>query len=117
MPRLTPCISATGALAGRLPQAAFPPPAYAPPGDIGRPNSGTSFGADQRLRSLIADALWQLPFEHRTVIYKAYYQGWTTARIAADLKMTEAAVKSMLHDGLHALRLTFQRSGRRGETH
>jgi RNA polymerase sigma-70 factor, ECF subfamily len=48
----------------------------------------------------------QLPFEHRAVIYRAYYQGWTTARIADDLKITEAAVKSRLHDGLHALRLT-----------
>jgi RNA polymerase sigma-70 factor (ECF subfamily) len=48
----------------------------------------------------------QLPFEHRAVIYRAYNQGWATARIADELKITEAAVKSRLHDGLHALRLT-----------
>ena len=76
------------------------------PGAVGRLNSGSSPGADQQLRSLIADAMRQLPFEHRAVIYRAYYQGWTTARIADDLKITEAAVKSRLHDGLHGLRLT-----------
>jgi DNA-directed RNA polymerase specialized sigma24 family protein len=75
-------------------------------GAVGRLNSGSSPGSDQQLRSLTADAMRQLPFEHRTVIYRAYYQGWTTARIADDLKITEAAVKSRLHDGLHALRLT-----------
>jgi DNA-directed RNA polymerase specialized sigma24 family protein len=114
----TPRISASWALAGSLPQAAFPPLPFAPSLRVnGRPNSGSSPGTDQKLRSLIADALWQLPFEHRAVIERAYYQGWTTARIAADLKMTEATVKSRLHDGLHALRLTFQRIGRQGETH
>jgi DNA-directed RNA polymerase specialized sigma24 family protein len=76
------------------------------PGAAGRLNSGSSPGTDQQLRSLIADAMRQLPFEHRAVIYRAYYQGWTTARIADDLNITEAAVKSQLHDGLHALRLT-----------
>jgi DNA-directed RNA polymerase specialized sigma24 family protein len=75
-------------------------------GAVGRLNSGSSPGTDQQLRSLIADAMRQLPFEHRAVIYRAYYQGWTTARIADDLKITEASVKSRLHDGLHALRLT-----------
>jgi DNA-directed RNA polymerase specialized sigma24 family protein len=47
-------------------------------------------GTDQQLRSLIADAMRQLPFEHRAVIYRAYYQAWTTARIADDLKITDA---------------------------
>ena len=60
---------------------------------------------DQQLRSLIADGMRQLPFERRAVIYRAYYHGWTTERIADDLKITEAAVKSRLHDGLRALRL------------
>jgi DNA-directed RNA polymerase specialized sigma24 family protein len=69
--------------------------------------------ADQQLRSLIGDAMRQLPFEHRAVIYRAYYQGWTTGRIADDLKITEAAVKSQLHDGLRTLRLTFHRIARR----
>jgi RNA polymerase sigma-70 factor, ECF subfamily len=47
----------------------------------------------------------RLPFEYRALIYRAYYQGWTTARIADDLKITDAAVKSRLHDALRALRL------------
>ena len=55
----------------------------------------------------------QLPIEHRAVIYRAFYQGWTTDRIADDLKITEAAVKSRLHDGLHALRFPLHRMGRR----
>jgi RNA polymerase sigma-70 factor, ECF subfamily len=60
----------------------------------------------------MADAMRQLPFEHRAVIYRAYYQGWTTGRIADDLSITEAAVKSQLHDGLRTLRLTVQLMGR-----
>ena len=76
------------------------------PGGVARLNPGSSPGTDQQLRSLIAAAMRQLPFEHRAVIYRAFYQRWTTARIADDLKITEAAVKSRLHDGLHALRLT-----------
>jgi DNA-directed RNA polymerase specialized sigma24 family protein len=74
------------------------------PGAVGL-NSGSSPGTDHQLRSLIADAMRQLPFEHRAVIYRAYYLGWTTARIADDLKISDAAVKSRLHDGLRALRL------------
>jgi len=73
---------------------------------------GSSPGTDQQLTSLIADAMRQLPFEHRAVIYRAHYQGWTTGRIADDLKITEAAVKSHLHDGLRTLRLTIDRMGR-----
>ena len=70
-----------------------------------RLNSGSFPGTDDQLRSLIADAMRQLPFEYRAVIHRAYYQGWTTARIADDLKIPDAAVKSRLHDGLRALRL------------
>jgi RNA polymerase sigma-70 factor (ECF subfamily) len=75
------------------------------------PNSGTSSGTDRQLRSLIADAVRQLPFERRAVICRAYYQGWTTTEIAADLKLTEAAVKSRLHDGLFALRRALRERG------
>lgn len=83
-----------------------PAPSVQQPDVAGRLNSGWSSGTDEQLRSLIANAMRQLPFEHRDVIYRAYYQGWTTARIADDLKITEAAVKSRLHDGLRTLRLT-----------
>ena len=85
-----------------------PAPSVQQPDPVGRLNSGSPSGTDEQLRSLIADAMRQLPFEHRAVIYRAYYQGWTTARIADDLKITEAAVKSRLHNGLHALRLIFR---------
>jgi DNA-directed RNA polymerase specialized sigma24 family protein len=91
-----PSFSPSWALTAPLTQAAFQ----------GHLNSGSSPCTAQQLRSLVADAMGQLPFEHRAVIYRAYYQGWTTARIADDLKITEATVKSRLHDGLHALRLT-----------
>ncbi len=74
------------------------------PGAV-RLNPGSSPGTDHQLRSRIADAMRQLPFEHRAAIYRAYYQGWTTSRIADDLKITDAAVKLRLHDGLRALRL------------
>ena len=80
------------------------------PDAVGRLNSGSS-GTNEQLRSLVADAMCQLSFEYRAVIYRAYYRGWTTARIADDLKITEAAVKSRLHDGLHTLRLIFRRIG------
>jgi len=118
-----PCASAGWALSARLMQTAFPPEGYAlvpgdkdkpwtgqPPAAAGTLNCGLSPRTDQQLRSLIADAMRQLPFEYRAVIYRAYYQGWTTERIADDLKITEAVVKSRLHDGLRTLRLTFPRS-------
>lgn len=88
-------------------RAAQRPPTVKQPDAVGPLNSGSS-GTDEQLRSLVADAMCQLPFEYRAVIYRAYYQGWTTARIADDLKITEAAVKSRLHDGLHTLRLIFR---------
>ena len=58
-------------------------------------------------RQLISDAMRQLSPGHRAVIERAHYLGWTTGRIADDLKITEAVVKCTLHDALHALRLIF----------
>jgi RNA polymerase sigma-70 factor (ECF subfamily) len=54
-------------------------------------------------RLLLGDALAQLPADHRAVVRRAYYQGCTTAQIAADLHITEGSVKSRLHDALRAL--------------
>ncbi|PXX03257.1 sigma-70 family RNA polymerase sigma factor [Mycolicibacterium moriokaense] len=54
-------------------------------------------------RLLLGDALAQLPADHRAVVRCAYYQGCTTAQIAADLHIAEGAVKSRLHDALRAL--------------
>ena len=42
-------------------------------------------------RLLLADALAQLPADHRAVVRCAYYQGRTTAQIAADLHIAEEA--------------------------
>ncbi len=55
-------------------------------------------------RVLIIDAMLKLSAEHRTVIYRAYYQRHTIGRIAADLKISEPGVKLLLHDGLRALK-------------
>lgn len=62
-------------------------------------------------RLLIADALAQLSGEHRAVIERSYYRGWTTAQTAHDLGIAEGTVKSRLHYAVRALRLTLQELG------
>jgi RNA polymerase sigma-70 factor (ECF subfamily) len=62
-------------------------------------------------RLLIADAMAQLSAEHRAVIERSYYRGWTTVQIAADLDIAEGTVKSRLHYAVRALRLTLQEMG------
>lgn len=62
-------------------------------------------------RLLIADAMAQLSAEHRAVIERSYYRGWTTAQIAGDLDIAEGTVKSRLHYAVRALRLTLQELG------
>jgi RNA polymerase sigma-70 factor, ECF subfamily len=62
-------------------------------------------------RLLIADALMHLSPEHRAVVRRSYYLGWTTAKIADDLQIPEGTVKSRLHYAVHALRLTLQEMG------
>ena len=61
-----------------------------------------------RVRLVITDALAQLSAEHREVIGRSYYQGWTTAQIADNLHIAEWFVKSRLHVALRALRLTLE---------
>lgn len=56
-------------------------------------------------RLLLGDALAQLPADHRAVVRYAYYQGRTTAQIAADLHIAETAVTAKLHYALRALSL------------
>ena len=56
-----------------------------------------------RARPLIVDALGQLSAEHRALIGRSYYLGWTTAQIADDLDIAESLVKSRLHIALQAL--------------
>ncbi|WP_421842003.1 sigma-70 family RNA polymerase sigma factor [Mycobacterium sp.] len=62
-------------------------------------------------RLLIADAIAQLSVEHRAVIERSYYRGWTTAQVARDLEIAEGTVKSRLHYAVRALRLTLQELG------
>jgi RNA polymerase sigma-70 factor (ECF subfamily) len=62
-------------------------------------------------RLLLGEALTQLSEDHRAVIRRAYYQGWTTAQIASDLQIAEGTVKSRLHYGVRALRLILQEMG------
>ena len=62
-------------------------------------------------RMLLSGALVQLSSEHRAVIRRSYYQGWTTAQIAADLGIAEGTVKSRLHYALRALRLALKEVG------
>ena len=62
-------------------------------------------------RMMLGEAIGQLSEEHRAVIRRAYYQGWSTAQIAADLQIAEGTVKSRLHYGMRALRLKLQEMG------
>jgi len=62
-------------------------------------------------RLMTGDALSQLSPEHRAVVRRSYYLGWTTAQIAEDLHIAEGTVKSRMHYGLRALRLALQEMG------
>ena len=62
-------------------------------------------------RPLIGKALAQLSDEHRAVIRRSSYEGWTTAQIADDLHIADGAVKSRLHDAMQALRFALQQMG------
>lgn len=55
-------------------------------------------------RALVGDAMAQLSADHRAVVGRSYYQGWTTAQIATDLGIAEGTVKSRMHYALRALR-------------
>src|ERR1700742_3451263 len=59
-------------------------------------------------RTLIADAFARLSVEDRAIVRRAYYYGWTTAQIGADLGIAEGTVKSRLHHALRALRQMLQ---------
>ena len=79
-------------------------------GPGGSKRTGTEQVNAALVRLLIADALAQLSAEHRAVICRSYYLGWTTAQIAEDLQIAECTVNSRLHFALRALRLTLQDS-------
>lgn len=80
--------------------------------DQGAPEQSTPDHVNAALdRLLIADAMAQLSAEHRAVIDRSYYRGWSTAQIAQDLGIAEGTVKSRLHYAVRALRLTLQELG------
>ncbi len=62
-------------------------------------------------RLVIGDALARLTPEHREVVRRSYFQGWTTAQIATDLGIADGTVKSRLHYALRALRLALAEMG------
>ncbi|MBU9763725.1 sigma-70 family RNA polymerase sigma factor [Mycobacterium sp. TNTM28] len=62
-------------------------------------------------RILLSTALGELSAEHRAVVRRAYYQGWSTGQIAEDLQIPEGTVKSRLHYAVRALRLNLQEMG------
>jgi RNA polymerase sigma-70 factor, ECF subfamily len=61
---------------------------------------------------LIGAAMDSLCPGHRAVIRQAYYRGWTTARIAADLRITEPMAKLKLHHAVRELLRTLQQMTR-----
>lgn len=91
------------------------------PGDLPETGPGSTVGGagpespdrtDEVLdRWLIADALAALSSDHREVLVAAYYEGRTTADIAARLEIAEGTVKSRLHYGLRHLRMIMQERG------
>jgi RNA polymerase sigma-70 factor, ECF subfamily len=62
-------------------------------------------------RVLLGGALAQLPADHRAVVRSAYYEGRTTAQIAAELRIAEGTVKLRLHHALRALWLELREMG------
>jgi RNA polymerase sigma-70 factor, ECF subfamily len=62
-------------------------------------------------RKLVADAFARLSAEDRAFVRRAYYYGWTTAQIGADLGVAEGTVKTRLHHALRAFRQTLQEMG------
>jgi RNA polymerase sigma-70 factor, ECF subfamily len=78
----------------------------------GTPEAGGSDELNSALdRTLVADAFARLPAEHRAVVRRTHYYGWTTAQIGADLGIAEGTVKSRLHHALRNLQQTLQEMG------
>jgi RNA polymerase sigma-70 factor, ECF subfamily len=78
----------------------------------GAPEAGGSDELNSALDpTLVADAFVRLSAEHRAVVRRAFYCGWSTAQISADLRIAEGTVKSRLHCALRSLRRTLQEMG------
>jgi RNA polymerase sigma-70 factor (ECF subfamily) len=69
-------------------------------------------GTDALFEAIIVEeALAALTTEHRAVVVRAYYRGQSVAEMADELDIPAGTVKSRLHYGLRALRLTLQEKG------
>jgi len=78
----------------------------------GAPEEGGSGELNSALdRTLVADAMARLSAEHRAVVRRAYFYGWSTGQISADLRIADGTVKSRLHYALRTLRRTLQEMG------
>jgi RNA polymerase sigma-70 factor, ECF subfamily len=82
------------------------------PNGSGAPEEGRSDGLNSSPdRTLVAAAFARLSAEHRALVRRAYFHGWSTAQISADLRIPEGTVKSRLHDALRTLRRTLREMG------
>jgi RNA polymerase sigma-70 factor (ECF subfamily) len=82
------------------------------PDDVGAFERACPDEVDAALnRLLIGDALARLTPEHREVVRRSYFLGWTTAQIAADLGIADGTVKSRLHYALRSLRHAMRETG------
>jgi RNA polymerase sigma-70 factor, ECF subfamily len=82
------------------------------PDDVGAFDGACPDEVDAAMdRLLIGEALARLTPQHREVVRRSYFQGWTTAQIAADLGIADGTVKSRLHYALRALRLVLSEMG------
>ena len=82
------------------------------PDDVGAFDGACPDEVDAAMdRLLIGDALARLTPQHREVVRRSYFEGSTTAQIAADLGIADGTVKSRLHYALRALRLALSEMG------
>lgn len=76
------------------------------------PERVTADAADALFESmLVEEALASLSPEHRAVVVHAYFCGRSVREIGEELGIPEGTVKSRLHYGLRALRLSLQEKG------
>lgn len=62
-------------------------------------------------RARVAAALAHLSAEHRALLRRAVYDGWSTDQIAVDLEIAENTVKAQLHYALRTLQQTLRAMG------
>jgi RNA polymerase sigma-70 factor, ECF subfamily len=60
---------------------------------------------------VVLEAMAHLCPQHRAVILRSYYLGWTTPQIATDMQTTEGVVHCRLHVALRALKAEIQSRG------